>query len=55
MGAECAPGDIGGDIFPHIRTFTLPDGKEIDMVVGGTTLSTGVIEGKQTVFCHYGA
>jgi hypothetical protein len=31
------------------------DGKEIDMVVGGTTLSTGIIQGKQTVFCHYGA
>jgi Peptidase A4 family len=30
------------------------DGKELDMVQGGTTLSSGVIQGKQTVFCHYG-
>jgi hypothetical protein len=31
------------------------DGTELDMVQGGTTLSTGVIQGKQTVFCHYGS
>jgi len=31
------------------------DGTEIDMVQGGTTLSSGIIQGKQTVFCHYGS
>jgi hypothetical protein len=31
------------------------DGKEIDMIQGGVTLSSGIIQGKQTVFCHYGA
>jgi Peptidase A4 family len=31
------------------------DGTELDMIQGGTTLSTGIIQGKQTVFCHYGA
>src|SRR5262249_35265024 len=31
------------------------DGTELDMVQGGTTLSTGIIQGKQTVFCHYGS
>jgi hypothetical protein len=31
------------------------NGKEIDMVVAGVTLSTGIIQGQQTVFCHYGA
>jgi hypothetical protein len=29
-------------------------GTEIDMVQGGVTLSTGVIQGSGTVFCHYG-
>lgn|GEM_PF-839857 len=30
------------------------DGTEIDMVQGGVTLSSGVIQSKRTVFCHYG-
>jgi Peptidase A4 family len=30
------------------------DGTEIDMVQGVKTLSTGIIEGNHTVFCHYG-
>jgi hypothetical protein len=30
------------------------DGQDIDMVQGGVTLSTGLIEGKTTVYCHYG-
>jgi len=29
-------------------------GREIDMVQGGVTLSSGIIEGKTTVYCHYG-
>jgi hypothetical protein len=30
------------------------DGKELDMVQGGATLSTGVIQNKSTLWCHYG-
>ena len=30
------------------------DGKEIDMVQGGTTLSSGVIQNKSALWCHYG-
>ena len=64
------PGQAGGGLFPFPvysgTSFTgctagtknvelnAWDGTEIDMVQGGVTLSTGIIQGKQTVFCHYG-
>ncbi|HEY5207735.1 MAG TPA: G1 family glutamic endopeptidase [Roseiarcus sp.] len=34
--------------------FNLSQAKEIDMVQGGVTLSSGVIQNKSTLWCHYG-
>jgi hypothetical protein len=64
------PGQLSGGLFPfpnYGSTFftgcvagtknielNLSEGTEIDMVQGGVILSSGVIQNKSTLWCHYG-